>query len=133
MKRAVAVLCCLSVLGLAVGACFSDRDGGLTGLSASCQTKAKAAGIPDGNVVIGIEGFAFQPALATVPRGKTVTWINCETTPGLAHTVTSDAGNVLASALIAPGQTYSVTFATPGTNAYHCTPHPNMKGQVVVQ
>lgn len=131
MRRAVAVLCCMSVATLTAVACFSERDGGLTGLSAACQTKVQSAGIPAGHVVVAIEGFAFRPALATVPRGKTVTWINCETTA--AHTVTSDTGNVLASALLAPGQTYSKTFADAGTHAYHCAPHPSMKGQVVVQ
>jgi plastocyanin len=34
---------------------------------------------------------------------------------------------------IEPGSTFEMTFATPGTYAYHCTPHPSMTGTVVVE
>ena len=127
------VLGVAAAIGGAAAACFSDRNGGVTALSASCQAKAKAASVAEGAVVVGIENFSFKPTVTTIPRGKTVTWINCESTAGLGHTVTSDAGGQLASTLILPGQTYTKTFTGPGTYAYHCEPHPTMKGQVVVE
>jgi hypothetical protein len=30
------------------------------------------------------------------------------------------------------GESYSLTFTTPGTYDYLCTPHPNMTGRIVV-
>ena len=117
---------------LVLAACFSDRDGGLTALPADCQTLATNAGISASDVVVGIIDFTFVPALVTVPRGATVTWINCESTIGLAHTATADGGG-FGSPLFTPGETFSQTFATAGNNPYHCEPHPFMQGQVVVE
>ncbi len=88
---------------------------------------------PAGAVVpeqaITITGFAFKPATLTVPAGTVVRWLNKDT---VAHTATSDkpgwdSGN------LNPGQSYARKFDTPGTYAYHCTPHPFMVGKVVVK
>jgi plastocyanin len=50
----------------------------------------------------------------------------------LAHTVTADDGS-WDSGLIQPGATWRRTFDRPGTYPFHCTPHPFMKGVVVVR
>lgn len=65
----------------------------------------------------------------SVKSGTTVTWTNDDS---VAHTVTSDTGSVLNSSSIAPGQSFSFTFTTPGTYAYHCAIHPGMKATIVV-
>ena len=48
------------------------------------------------------------------------------------HTATSTTG-AFDSGDIAQGESFSVTFTTPGTYDYFCTPHPTMTGQIVVQ
>ena len=78
--------------------------------------------------------FAFSPASVTIKVGTTVTWKN---TTAVSHTVTSDDGKSFDSGAanpIAPQSgTFSFTFATAGTFAYHCTIHPFMKATIIVQ
>jgi len=72
--------------------------------------------------------WKFDPADVTVSAGSTVTWQNKGQQP---HTITADDGS-FTSDYISPGATWQHTFATAGTYAYHCTPHPWMKGVVHV-
>jgi len=75
------------------------------------------------------ERYFFAPTTAFVNVGGTVTWTNG--TDAL-HTVTSDTGSELNSPTIAAAKTFTHTFATTGTFAYHCTIHPYAVGKVVV-
>jgi len=77
---------------------------------------------------IAIQGFAFSPASLQVDAGTTVTWTNND---NVAHTVTADDGS-FDSGPIQPGASFSHTFATAGTVAYHCSIHPFMTAQIVV-
>jgi amicyanin len=83
-----------------------------------------------GATQVRIENIAFSPANIVIDVGTTVTWTNYDS---LGHTVTSDGGGELASPLLGKNKTFSHTFDQPGTYAYHCTPHPNMKGLVTVR
>ena len=78
---------------------------------------------------VEIENFAFTPATITVKVGTTVTWTNKDT---VRHTVTSDKG-LFDSGLFGKGESFSFTFTEAGTYTYHCTPHPNMKGTIIVE
>lgn len=79
-------------------------------------------------VEIAIQAFVFDPVAVTVPVGTTVVWTNKDP---VAHTVT-DIGGTFDSGLFDEGATYSVTFTTPGTYTYYCTPHPMMIGTIEV-
>ena len=79
---------------------------------------------------VRIEDFAFAPANIVIDAGTTVTWTNNDSA---RHTVTSDDGDELDSELFGRGETYRYTFDTPGAYAYHCKPHPYMKGLVTVR
>ncbi len=79
---------------------------------------------------IQISNFAFVPSTLTIRKGDTVVWTN---TDPVSHTVTSDSGSELNSALIPNGQNYSHTFNTAGTYSYHCSVHVTMKGQITVE
>ena len=79
---------------------------------------------------VRIEDFAFSPANIVVDVGTTVTWTNYGS---IGHTVTSDDGDELDSALLDREDTFSHTFDQPGEYFYHCTPHPNMQGLVTVR
>jgi plastocyanin len=74
------------------------------------------------------ETWRYEPADVTVPAGGTVVWRN---DGDVMHTVTSDDG-AFDSGDIPPGLTFRWRFATPGSYAYHCTPHPWMQGVVQV-
>ncbi|HKZ60922.1 MAG TPA: plastocyanin/azurin family copper-binding protein [Nitrososphaera sp.] len=69
-----------------------------------------------------------------------VVWTNND---GTAHTVTTDDdyvdqingafdSTVQLGTLIDPGETFEFTFTKEGEYAYHCTPHPHMKGVVEI-
>ena len=71
---------------------------------------------------------AYDPAVIRIKAGTPVTWTNGD---AVAHTVTADEG-AFDSGFLNPGQSWSFTFETPGTYTYYCTPHPWMKGSVIV-
>lgn len=79
---------------------------------------------------ISIKSFAFTQTPLTIKKGDTVIWTNEDSAK---HTVTSDSGNELNSALIGNDEKYSHTFDSVGTFSYHCTPHPSMKGKIIVE
>lgn len=73
----------------------------------------------------------FSPPTITVVVGvnNTVTWTNNDVSP---HTVTANDGT-FSSGNLAPGQSFTFTFTTPGTYMYHCTYHPWMVAKVIVK
>ena len=79
---------------------------------------------------IEIKGFAFVPATIEINVGDTIIWTNKDSA---SHTVTSDSGNELSSQYLSRNSQYSHTFTTAGEYDYHCTPHPYMKGKIIVR
>jgi plastocyanin len=71
-------------------------------------------------------GWGFNPAVVDARAGDTVVWRNTGT---LQHSVTADSFD---AGLLDPGKSFSHAFDKPGIYAYHCTPHPWMKGIVRV-
>ncbi|HWG08269.1 MAG TPA: cupredoxin family copper-binding protein [Solirubrobacteraceae bacterium] len=86
------------------------------------------AGAASTQMPVSIVARAYQPAELTVEAGHTVTWRNDAFSQ---HTVTA-AGGEFDSGPLSPGESFAVTFNTPGTFAYACTIHPSMKGEVTV-
>ena len=81
------------------------------------------------SVNVSIKNFAFNPSSLSVKVGTKVTWTNSDTVP---HTVTSDSGSLLKSSTLSPGQSFSFTFTSPGSDSYHCAIHSMMKGTITV-
>jgi len=77
---------------------------------------------------VTIVDFAFEPNAIEVNVGDTVTWTNTGNAP---HTATADDGT-FDSGTLNNGGTFSHTFATAGTVAYHCELHPDMTGTIVI-
>src|SRR4029453_5249197 len=75
--------------------------------------------------VSDINSWAFA---TSVPVGGTVTWTNLG---AQGHTATSTDG-IWDTGTVAPGATAEILFDTPGTYNFVGTPHPWMKGTVVV-
>ena len=97
-------------------------------LGAKTQSPARAAA-PS----VSLANYQFQPSTLTIPVHSTVTWTDNQT--GTTHTVTSDDGSFNSSGNLTAGQTFSLTFDTPGTYNYHCFYHQSigMVGSIVVQ
>ena len=81
-----------------------------------------------GALAVRIQDFAFDPPALEVPVGTVVTWTNLDTVP---HTATA-ADGTFDSGNLDPGQSFSFSFDRPGSHAYVCAYHPNMRGTVVV-
>ena len=77
---------------------------------------------------VTISDRAFSPADIAIAVGGTVDWVNRD---DRAHTVTAGDGS-FGSASLAPGATFSETFATAGSFAYLCAIHPEMQGTIRV-
>lgn len=93
-------------------------------VSSNSEPKAESQ-----TVQISIEKYAFSPAQITVSAGTKIIWTNKDS---VAHTVTSDEKK-FDSGLFGQNKEFSHVFDTPGTFAYHCTPHPNMKAEIIVK
>lgn len=119
MNKNIGILVIL-ILVVAVGGYYFMQK------SASNESAIEQSNSP----TVTIANFAFTPQTITVKRGSTVIWTNEDS---VGHTVTSDTGNGLDSPLLSKGQSYSKIFNATGTFSYHCTPHPNMKGIVIVE
>ncbi len=118
-RRTAAVL----VAGIVIGALILGAFVWMTG-------PGLAPNAPQNSTTVVIKGFAFSPAVLTVPVGTTVTWVNED---NVYHTVTSDVpGGALQSPNIQQGERWTFMFMEDGTYEYHCIPHPFMTAKVVV-
>jgi nitrite reductase (NO-forming) len=94
--------------------------------------------IPDGAFDPANADTAFSPKDIRTAVGTEVTWTNADS---VFHTITSGESNgtigtadgIFDSGNVEPGETFSYTFDTSGTFPYFCTPHPWMRGTVVVE
>jgi plastocyanin len=77
-----------------------------------------------------IDNFSFAPATLTVKAGSTVTWTNRDDIP---HGIASSNNAFKKSGALDTNDSYSFTFATPGTYQYFCYLHPHMVGSIVVE
>ena len=135
----VASLCMLVLSALVLlAACGGGSTGTGSGTTATtpAATSTQANNTPVVMITTDSSGtFTFSPATITIKAGTTVTWKNVTS---VAHTVTSDDGGKAfdsgtSNPVAAQTGTFTFTFKTPGTFAYHCSFHPFMKGTVIVQ
>jgi plastocyanin len=97
--------------------------------AATAETETRPA-IAEGAVEIAMVDDRFAPPDLVVTAGTTVTWVNRGAD---WHSVAAFDGS-FASDQVAPGQTFSHTFTTPGTYKFLCRHHgrQGMVGQIVV-
>jgi plastocyanin len=88
-----------------------------------------AAPTAGGTVRVAMRDVAFAPREVRVRVGDTVEWVNADP---LVHTVSADDGS-WESGLLAEGARFTRTFDAPGRFRYHCAPHPQMTGVVIVE
>lgn len=81
-------------------------------------------------VEVFIQDYQFQPQLIRILVGDTVKWVNREKRTSHSVVFPSDQGGE--SERFFPGESWQRRFDTPGRYAYHCGPHPEMIGEVVV-
>ena len=114
----------------------------LTGVACSSSTDYGSGGgggtftPPTADVLIvsmarNLTTTAFNPNPFTIAVNGSVKWGNGDRYD--THHIRADGANpAFESGNLAPGATYTFTFAQAGTYSYHCTIHPNMVGSIVV-
>ena len=80
-------------------------------------------------VVAEIRDFMFRPTRLIVEAGTPVVWANGGQ---VVHTVTAEDGS-FDSGAIDSGSRHTMIFSRPGSYSFHCTPHPFMRGEIVVR
>jgi plastocyanin len=91
-------------------------------------TQRPAAGGRD-SVTAVVQDFMFRPGRMEIAAGTTVVWTNGGQ---MVHTVTAEDGS-FDSGQIEAGGRRGITFSRVGTYSFHCTPHPFMRGEIVVR
>jgi plastocyanin len=113
---------------LALGACGKDdkKDQGAKPPTSSAQGSVPLSG----EAPVEIATFEFKPHTVTVKPGTKVVWTNRDTaihdikdTSPLATPVSKEMGK---------GDTFSITYASPGSFSYVCGIHTYMTGSVEV-
>lgn len=121
-------LAAIALLALGAGAASAAKIDVLT------ETVVPAAEAPADGATVTIDKLKYEQPEITIKAGETVTWINKEAMP---HNVAFKAGAVdeakLDGAMMKKDQSYTIRFNEAGTYDYHCTPHPFMKGKVIVE
>lgn len=98
-------------------------------LLASCSSGEAAEGDGADTATVDISDNAYAPAAVEIASGGEVTWTNND---AVVHTVTFTGDDVASSDQLEEGESFSTTFATPGTYAYVCAVHPEMEATVTV-
>ena len=107
------------------------------------ETKTTVEEIIDADVIIpikvsrpgcDIEDICYIPPNIVVEKGKSVTWLNEDSS---FHSVTSgfypEPSGLFDSGHLDPYESYTLSFDEYGVYDYFCTLHPWMKAQVIVE
>jgi amicyanin len=78
---------------------------------------------------VDMAALKYAVETVTISAGQAVRWTNRDP---VEHTVTFD-GTEPGSPVIPRNGSYVHRFERPGTYTYHCTPHPFMKGVIIVR
>jgi plastocyanin len=109
LRFRLTALASVALLALSLGAVVAGAS--------TPRAKAKA---------VTIEDFAFTPKTLTVKAGAKIKVSNKD---GATHTFTANKG-AFDTGDIDGGSSATVTVKKPGTYAYHCNIHSDMKGTV---
>lgn len=92
---------------------------------------SEATAVPESEgATVDMLNLAYDPPTITIAAGESVTWTNRDAAP---HTVTARDRDVLQSGTMDEGESFTVTFDTPGTYEYFCEFHANMSGTIIVE
>jgi len=91
-------------------------------------------------VTVTILGNSYHPKIIEIEPGTTVRWVNEETFTymqgefsGIHNAVGIKGPELFSIPMLAHAESGSHTFTEPGEYEYLCTPHPYMRGRIVVR
>lgn len=94
--------------------------------------RAEPINVPMVNVAatVPMRAMKFQVDSIEIRAGASVRWVNNDF---VDHTVTFEQPGPTSSGYLRTNGTFVARFEKPGVYRYHCTPHPAMRGVVVVR
>jgi plastocyanin len=114
---------------LVLAACSSGTTSTPAPAAPSPASTTAAAPAAATGPTISIAGMKFTSPASVAP-GATITVTNSDSAE---HSVTADSGNAFNVDVDGKGTATFTAPSQPGTYAYHCTYHPMMHGQLIVQ
>ncbi|MBO9533130.1 MAG: cupredoxin domain-containing protein [Solirubrobacteraceae bacterium] len=121
-RRALLLIALAAVtLAATLGVLLTTGSGGGPASADAAATKT---------VRINIKDMAFSKTKITITVGTKVKWTNRD---DMKHNATTSQKGGPKGKLLATGKSYTWTATRTGTFKYHCTPHPWMKGTIVVK
>lgn len=88
------------------------------------------AALAEQTVEVSIVNYTFTPQEVSIRVGDTVKWVNRE--KRTSHSVLFPQEGGRESERLFPEESWQRQFTQAGHYPYHCGPHPEMKGLVVV-
>jgi plastocyanin len=79
---------------------------------------------------VSMKDMKFLQDSIEIRAGQSVRWVNNDF---VDHTVTFEQPGPTSSGMVRTNGAFVAKFDQPGTYRYHCTPHPDMTGVVVVK
>ena len=127
MRRATHVMAVASVAAFVLTACGGGGNGDK---GDDAKPASSNQGPLSGEAPVKIVNFEFKPKTITVKPATKVTWVNEDTS---IHDIkdTSPLATPVSQSL-SKGDTFSITYAQPGSYSYLCGIHPYMAGTVDV-
>ncbi|WP_162888713.1 plastocyanin/azurin family copper-binding protein [Dechloromonas sp. HYN0024] len=95
-----------------------------------CLLLLSSSALAGQEVEVRIDGYHYVPASVSISVGDRVRWVNHEKRTSHSVVFPGEAG--LESERMFPDESWVRDFDTPGRYNYHCGPHPEMEGVVVV-
>src|SRR5947209_20118206 len=118
------VLCALTIT-----ACGSSSSSSSSGSSSSAPVTTGQQSSASPLIQVKLANIAFVPVAVTAKVGQRITWINEDS---VDHNVVARGVKGLHSPLLHSGDTFTFTPHRPGSIAYVCTIHPNMRATITV-
>ncbi|MGB7502201.1 MAG: plastocyanin/azurin family copper-binding protein [Azonexus sp.] len=88
------------------------------------------AALAEQTVEVSIEKYLFTPQEVSIRVGDTVKWVNHE--KRTSHSVVFPQEGGRESERLFPDESWQRQFTQPGRYPYHCGPHPEMEGLIIV-
>ena len=123
----------LALVGIVLAGCTYQAQKGITPNNVQLENQTEeSTNLPEASAqyTIKMANYTFSPASLMVKAGSVIAVINDD---AVTHTLTSDSGEFEGGPVSSGKPGSFIAPTSPGRYPYHCSPHPNMKGFLIVK